>query len=55
LETLAERIVDADKPVRIEFQNLFRSTILPILPPEALGPFLPIIMAQLCGCAGHAC
>ncbi|KXZ43238.1 hypothetical protein GPECTOR_96g704 [Gonium pectorale] len=51
LGTLAERIVDGDSAVRAEMRGLLGGSVLPVLGPDAVRPFMPVIMAHVCGVA----
>jgi pre-rRNA-processing protein IPI1 len=46
---LAERVVDGDSAVRVELRTLLDSRVLPLLGPLALRPFMPLLMAHVCG------
>ena len=49
LATLAERVVDGDESVRTALRAFLSSCVLPVLGPDAVRPFMPIIMAHVCG------
>ncbi|KAG2448880.1 hypothetical protein HYH02_006229 [Chlamydomonas schloesseri] len=53
LATLAERIVDGDPGVRSELRRLLGESVLPVLGADALRPFMPMVMAHVCGAMTH--
>jgi pre-rRNA-processing protein IPI1 len=53
IEKLAERISDAEAPVRSATRALLRDKVLPGLDATALAPFLPLLMAHICSAMTH--
>lgn len=58
IHILAERITDADKPVRATLKDLLSNTVLPILTDngkdsQAVAPFIPLLMAHTCAAMTH--
>ncbi|GIL45606.1 hypothetical protein Vafri_2810, partial [Volvox africanus] len=53
LGTLAERIVDGDSSVRSALRDLLNNSVLPILGSDVLRPFMPVVMAHVCGAMTH--
>ncbi|GFR40155.1 hypothetical protein Agub_g711, partial [Astrephomene gubernaculifera] len=53
LATLAERVVDGDSAVRAALRSLLHESVLPLLGPDALRPFMPVVMAHVCGAMTH--
>ncbi|EFJ52309.1 hypothetical protein VOLCADRAFT_86599 [Volvox carteri f. nagariensis] len=51
--TLAERIVDGDSSVRSALRELLHGSVLPLLGQDALRPFMPVVMAHICGAMTH--
>lgn len=49
LASLAERVVDGDEGVRSALRTLLGGSVLPTLGPDAVRPFMPIVMAHVCG------
>lgn len=52
IEALAARISDADAAVRSELHTLLQA-VLPLLPSTMLGPFVPLLMAQISSAMTH--
>ena len=50
LQALAERIADSDQAVRAALRGLLREGVLLLLDATAVAPFMPLVMAHLCGC-----
>lgn len=55
LTALAERAVDGDAAVRATLRALLREHVLPLLEPKVIRPFMPVIMAHVCGWVNAAC
>ncbi|GLI64097.1 hypothetical protein VaNZ11_007270 [Volvox africanus] len=53
LGTLAERIVDGDSSVRSTLRDLLNNSVLPVLGSDVLRPFMPVLMAHVCGAMTH--
>jgi pre-rRNA-processing protein IPI1 len=52
MEHLAQRISDVDKTVRSELHGTL-TVVLPLLPSAMLGPFVPLLMAQISSALTH--
>ena len=53
LNAVALLIADNDKAVRAALHEMCSHVILPLLGPEALAPFLPLLMAHISGALTH--
>ncbi|PNH00248.1 Testis-expressed sequence 10 protein, partial [Tetrabaena socialis] len=53
LGTLSERVVDGDSGVRSATRALLHDRVLPLLGPDTLRPFMPVVMAHVCGAMTH--
>ncbi|KAG2501063.1 hypothetical protein HYH03_000882 [Edaphochlamys debaryana] len=51
--TLAERVVDGEPGVRSQLRSLLGGSVLPLLGPDALRPFMPVLMSHVCGAMTH--
>lgn len=51
LSALAERAVDGDAAVRSALRSLLREQVMPHLEARVIRPFMPVLMAHICGYA----
>lgn len=53
ISTAAERTLDPDGPCRAALRQFCQKALLPALGPEALQPFIPVLMGHVCSAMTH--